>query len=177
MEQTKRRYISESEQALLKATFKDREDLLLIIRNLFFGLPLDENEVLQVKKLATPDVKKLLRKVFLPELQKDIPIGQSVDLWMTLQLGGQDSLTQIAARRILIGAIKTALQLLEDPTGEKPSLDVEKAEIFNSEEGLMARNSFIGHIEFQLNLILTLVNEPDETPEARAKRLKKDSMK
>ena len=79
--------ISAEEQKLIKATYKDRPELLL-----------------------------LLRKIFLPEIDPKAPIGQVIDLWMTVDTKGQtveQQLINLEARNKLIVHIDQQLMTLE----------------------------------------------------------------
>jgi hypothetical protein len=98
--QTKGRQMifTDMELAVIKATFKDNEPLL-----------------------------KLLRKVFLPEYDPNAPLGQAFDLWLTLNVAQMDPLqaqVHILARNSLITHIDQQLiQLdylarMETPTPE-----------------------------------------------------------
>lgn len=109
MANTQEMRITEKEKELLKVTFGDNLPLL-----------------------------KLLRKVFLPELQADAPLGQNIDLWMTVPTANQ--------------------------TPEQIAIN------------LTARNMLIQHIEMQLQILDTL-SHPEETPEQREERNKKNSNK
>lgn len=55
---------------------------------------------------------KLLRKVFLPEITPDAPLGQVIDLWLTVdvsKLSTEDALRNLAARNMLIMHIEQQL--------------------------------------------------------------------
>lgn len=166
--------ISDEEKDLLRGLFLDNEPLLIAVRNLFFGFDLSTQEKEWLKVIKTPEQKRLLRKIFLPELQPDLPIGQSIDLWMTIKLGDAGKDEEIMeSRRILLDNLEKALKLLDNPTGRKVDLSVvglESAE-------LQARNTFIGHVEMQLQAIRAMANEKKETQEERSIRLLKDSVK
>lgn len=77
---------SDHELKLVQATFKDNIDLL-----------------------------KLMRKVFLPELDPKAPLSQNIDLWMTLDLNGdpEQVLINIKARNLLITHIEQRLMELQ----------------------------------------------------------------
>jgi len=95
------RYTDE-ELSLIKSTFKDNERLL-----------------------------KLLRKCFLPEYDVNAPIGQVVDLWMTLDLAGlteQEREIRIFARNGLIQHIEHQLQELNILSEMKDETPTEKEE-------------------------------------------------
>lgn len=67
---------TEEEVKIIRDTFKDNEKLL-----------------------------KLLRKVFLPEIDPDAPLGQIIDLWMTVplkEMSSEDARINILARNSLI---------------------------------------------------------------------------
>jgi hypothetical protein len=79
--------ISENEIKLIKSTFKDNEGLL-----------------------------KLLRKIFLPEITSDAPLGQNIDLWMTIpvnQMTEQQALSNLLARNQLIQHVESQLLQLK----------------------------------------------------------------
>ncbi len=167
--------ISESEKELLRGIFANNEGLLLVLRNLFFGFELDEGEKKTIEKLKEENIKKLLRKIFLPELQKDIPIGQSIDLWMTIKLEDKESVEDIiSGRKGLIQMLENALQSIEE--GNSKTLDVDvKGKL--DKPYFLARNTFISHIEMQLQIIQMIANSVRETSEELLARIKKDSSK
>ena len=74
---------SEGELATLKSVFKDNDALL-----------------------------KILRKVFLPEIDPTAPIGQVIDLWMTVdvrQLEPEQAMIRLIARNELITHVEQQL--------------------------------------------------------------------
>lgn len=83
MSENKQMRFSEEELQIIKNTFKGNEKLL-----------------------------KLLRKVFLPEYDPQAPLGQVIDLWMTLDLGGltpDEQVRRIHARNQVITHIEQQL--------------------------------------------------------------------
>ena len=173
--------ITDVELELLKSTFADREELLKSIRNLFFGLPMSEDEKTEIKRTFSGEqLRKLMRKQFLPEIQADLPIGQCVDLWMTIDLKDKDisQIRQIVeARKELIDMIKVSLELLESVDGTPVNLNgwVNKVWADGLDSSLIARNQFISHIDQQLAVIRTLAGVKTETVEETKKRLLQDS--
>lgn len=91
MQQGRQMRFTEAELGLMKATFKDNEPLL-----------------------------KLLRKIFLPELDPQAPLGEMIDLWMSLPTKDQTP-EQIAialtARNSLIQHIDMQLMQLKSLAG------------------------------------------------------------
>lgn len=171
--------ISDKEKSLLRNTFSENEDLLIALRNLLFGFDMNEGELKMLERLQGKELRKLLRKIFLPELEKDIPIGQSIDLWATLNVDGKEigQISQAMLARIsLIKNIELALNLLENPNGKKVNLlDYKLITASSTNYELLARNTFISHIELQLAVIRMLANSVEETPEQLMARIKKDS--
>lgn len=91
--------ITDAEILLIKKTFKDNEPLLL-----------------------------LMRKMFLPEIDPKAPIGQVIDLWMTVKTEGlpmEEQLVNLKARNQLITHVDQVLMQLklisqiEKPTTEQ----------------------------------------------------------
>lgn len=79
--------ITEEEISLIKKTFKDNDKLL-----------------------------KLLRKIFLPEINADAPLNENIDLWLTVpieQIPPENAVTQILARNQVIKHIEMQLFQLD----------------------------------------------------------------
>jgi len=83
------------------------EDDLAIIKSLFA-----ENDA----------ALKVLRKIFLPEITADAPIGQVVDLWLSLSLESatpEQALIAIKARNMVITHVESQLVQLKNLAGKK----------------------------------------------------------
>lgn len=92
---------TDDELALIKATFKGNEPLL-----------------------------KLMRKVFLPEIDPTAPLGQMIDLWLTVDVRSMDpqqALVRLMARNELIVHVDqqlmqlNALADMDENTQENPA--------------------------------------------------------
>lgn len=86
MEKGKQMRFTEEELDLIQRTFKGNEKLL-----------------------------KLMRKVFLPEYDPDAPLGQVIDLWMTVpvkEMTPNDAMVNILSRNALISHVEMQLQQL-----------------------------------------------------------------
>jgi len=73
-----------------------------------------DTELGEIKKLyaENPTALKLLRKIFLPEVSPVSPIGQNMDLWMTLKiedLTPEQALINIKARNTVIQHVEQCL--------------------------------------------------------------------
>lgn len=85
--------ISDQELALIKSTYAGNEELLM-----------------------------LLRKIFLPELSPELPLGQNLDLWMTLKIDDmepEEAIINIKARNTVIAHIEQQLLSLKLLAGTK----------------------------------------------------------
>lgn len=77
-----------------------------------------EREIELIKRTFAekPELIKLLRKIFLPELDPVAPIGQMIDLWMTVKSEGlsmEEQLINLKARNSLISHVDSQLMTLE----------------------------------------------------------------
>lgn len=85
--------ISDIELSLLKNTFSENDALL-----------------------------KVLRKIFFPEITAEAPIGQNIDLWMSLDINGmspEEAMINLKARNSLIGHIENCLLQIKILSGMK----------------------------------------------------------
>ncbi len=75
---------------------------------------------------------KLLRKVFLPELDPDAPLGQIIDLWMTIPVNqypsDQQAIINLLARNQLIMHIEQQLMQLQKLAETEEETEEEKKE-------------------------------------------------
>ena len=175
--------ISDVELDLLKGTFADKDEVMKIIRNLFLGLETSNDEKELVRSLFKGEaLRKMMRKQFLPELQPDIPVGQNIDLWMTIDIKDKDGYSQrqmIEARGELIDMMDKALNLLVDPYLSLVDLSAWSRKPWGEGKAgsLLARNTYISHIEAQMGVIKVLSGLKSETVEETKERLMKNSTK
>lgn len=96
MTETKTVALSAFEAAMGKQ-MRMKEEELSLIRNTFK----DNLELL-----------KLMRKIFLPEIDPTAPLGQNIDLWMTVDIKDQtpaDAIINLKARNMLINHVDQQL--------------------------------------------------------------------
>jgi len=101
MEKGKQMRFSKEELAIIKGLFHDNEDAL-----------------------------KLMRKVFLPEIDPTAPIGQMIDIYRTIQTDGkmpQEVVIALESRNFVIAHIDSMLQNLQILAGMTDETDKEKA--------------------------------------------------
>jgi hypothetical protein len=185
MEKQKQMRFNDVELGLIKNTFSDNEVLLKSLRKFFLELPMSELEELSVKNMSK-EVKAVVRKTFLPELEGDAPFHQVIDLWMTLEIKGKDVdtvYTEALAREELIDYLNGKLLELEGVLPAKEEIDFsDYVKIDNKDPlevyiGLTVRNTMLAHVEMQLNQFQVLAGQKDETVEETKERLFKNSSK
>lgn len=175
--------VDQEEIKLIKATFKDNEELLKTTRACMFGLGLtdDEKELLR-STYSSENLMKIMQKKFLPTLSKEAPIGQVSDIWLGVesQVFGQprDTIEQsVQYKKMAVDMTAKALEALQDPDVEVPSLDFEISTVDGLQIKLLARNQYIRHVEQQLLFLKVISEQKDETPDEIAERVKKNSSK
>jgi hypothetical protein len=85
---------------------------------------ISSEEMATIKALYSdnPQALKVLRKIFLPEVTADAPIGQNFDLWMTMKIEDLDPeqvISNIKARNTLIQHVESCLMQLSLLAGQK----------------------------------------------------------
>ncbi len=76
----------------------------------------EEQAIIQRTFKGNDQLIRLMRKIFLPELDPSAPIGQMIDLWMTVNVNDmspEDALVNIKARNILITHVDQQLMTIE----------------------------------------------------------------
>lgn len=76
----------------------------------------DELEIIRRAFGGNEALLKLMRKIFLPELSADNPIGQNIDLWMTIpvtELSPEEALINLKARNTLVSHLDQQLMVLK----------------------------------------------------------------
>jgi hypothetical protein len=177
------RRISDSEMSLLKNTFAENDALLKTMRRAMLGLTITADESSTLSYLIKNNValQQVIRKIFLPEIDGDAPLGQQLDLWMTVQIA--DKTPELAhlllqSRERLIKLIEQGLNNLANPSSflgiEQFSLpgDIDQSYVW-----LTTRNTYINHVESQLLQIKFLAGMTDETVAETQERLSKNSTK
>lgn len=174
---------SDAELGLLKSIFAEDEATLQALRKVFFEAELSDKDKKHLTKFQSPEAQKLIRKVFIPEIDLDAPVGQMIDLLMTINFSDktpEQAYYVIQARHVVIDLLEGHLKELDGTGTPGPSykplgyMSPDPEETFIN---LTARNSYISHIEAMLAQIKMLAGRKDETPEQTVERLQKDSAK
>ena len=180
--QQERRF-SEDEINLIKGTFKDNLPLLKSLRKFILQLPLPERDEIILRQQIKGDTLKIVKKCFLPEIEGDAPIMQTVDLWLTLNFGDKQfdlAFYHIQARKKLIEYLEETFNDLEGKKYNKVSFTEMTDGKGKPEDiyiNLLARNTIAMHVEQQLNQLNVLANELSETSEALGKMVIQNSSK
>lgn len=175
------RRIGNDEIGIFKNTFAENDTLLKSVRKIFLQLPMEDAEKSYVSALFK-DSEPLLaatRKLFLPEINGEAPLGQHVDLFMTFPVEGNTPETVwlgASAREKLISFIEEGLADLVAPkTSDKYSTFKPVSDPVENFIFLTARNTYISHVEQRLIEIKVLAGKKEETVDQTLERLNKDS--
>lgn len=177
---------NEQELALIKSIFDENLDILFALRKVFLHADLsdaDEN----ILKLITENKQavKLIEKTYLPRIELDCPFGQTIDLWLAIEVVDNDpeaTTLSLKVREKLISYIDTGLKRLTS-FDKKPKLNIlnfsPNFDVSDEERyiELQARNALIKHTEVQLQQLIALSKMKRETLAELEARMKKDSTK
>ena len=175
---------SDPELEFLNNTFAERIDLLILIRKfLLQGELTDQEKNLFVA--FSPELIRILKKAYLPDIDLTTPIGQLVDLWSNIDTKNKDiegAWLEMAARKILIDYIQERFEaLVENRFDSKIQISSLEYDPRNSKEknfiNLSARNSLISHIDFQTGQLWILAGQKKESLKEIQERLLKNSSK
>lgn len=169
---------------LIKSTFAENDELLVMVRKLFFGGKLTAEEKKTVTNtFSNPDVVEVLRRKVYGVNNFETPIGQLSDFWLGVesQIFGatRDTVYQaIMSKELVLSMFTKAFGLLTNPDGERVSIAVVN-DIQADPLGvnLIARNLYMKSIESALHAVKVIAGVKTETAEEAVKRLQSDSSK
>jgi hypothetical protein len=169
---------TDAELNLLKTVFAENLPLVKLIRKIMLQLPITEAEEVEWRRSLTgEDLSRLMSKMFLPQIDGDAPIGQVVDLWMTVNLENklpEEAQELVDSRKMVIDYVAAQLDCLKN--GGKSEIRLDEYNLSKPTE-LKARNTIIAHVENQIREINGLAGYVSETPEETIKRLSQNSNK
>lgn len=145
--------INDDEKKSLELYFGTDANTYKALRDCFFGFELTEDEKLTLKNIGAND---LLRRIFLPEVKKEIPLGQNYDLWQTQDMKSAASAEIelfIKAKQTMLEMLEKSLARLADPNLEGVDLTVKPDHAF-----ILARNGYISYVDQQIRFIIQFVN-------------------
>ena len=182
MEKQIKRY-NDQELTIIKSNFSDNDGLLKAIRKVFLQSPLTALDLSYLEAIKKKELMDIIRKEFLPVIDPEAPINQIIDLWMTVDVKGktlEECYTHFQAREKLIKYLDQQLKELE--TGKKGAIKFKSLSYAKRKTpeqvfiDLDVRNRLILHTEDRLRDLM-MMSLPEETPEQREERQKKDSTK
>lgn len=177
----KMRY-SDSELSLIKNTFAGDDVYLYAIRKHMLGVTLTEGEQKVISSL-TPELKALVKKAFMPDIDGDSPIFQIVDMKMPLSADlkgktkeeGDDIIT---IKQAEVDYISSRLNALDGEPHTGPTLtDMADLSLPNAFFLIQARNYLFSYIDSFINDLRNLAGTKEESVEETVKRLAKNSTK
>ena len=175
----------DDELELIKNTFSENTELLTAMKNFFLQLPLNLEERLMLALFKdNKDLIDLMNKMFLPTLDRDVPIGQTTYLWMSIETSNEPALIEqhLIGRKTIIDYFEQRLYLLK--IGE---LLIRKGDIIfadlmdlksdNKVANLIAHNTIITYVNHTLVRLKIWSGFKKETAQETIERLKQDSNK
>jgi len=187
--QTKR--YGDEELSLMKAYFKDNDEMIKAIRKVFLQMPLTaiDTEIIKGSFKDKKEIFTLLRKCFLPELDPEAPTNQLIDLWLTIDIKDktlEDLEIVFDSRELLIDLLEQQLKGLENiANGVEVDYKIKVKDLtkFKGKSikekftNLMARNTLITHTEIRLQELTVLALQTEETTADIQEKNKKNSAK
>jgi len=158
----------EDEIQTIKNYFGKDDKALKVLRKVFYQIPLSENEKELLQVLQKPEVIRVLRKQFLPEITGNEPINQVLDWWFTLKVRDftpEQANCYLRARQNSIDYITQQLEVVEGKR-EQGAIDFNGlVDMTKSKEdayvNFVSRNEIIEQIEGCLFQILLLAENKD----------------
>jgi hypothetical protein len=179
--------ISEEENGIIQGIFAGRDDLLKMVRNLFLGHLMTDDEKATIRSaFASEKARKVMYRIFIPELEKNDPVNNMMvgtqDLLLSLNLKDKSwdeyrHFIDVSER--VLAMLHTAIKLLENPDSETVDLSVWESTPWaeGRVEALLARNNFIVHVNQQVFVLKVKADTKKETIEETKQRLVKNSTK
>ncbi len=177
----KMRYADE-ELAIIKGTFSENDQLIFALRSHLLGDKIDGSDKDIVSKMSDESVEILIKTIY-PEIGSNTGIHHNVDLYSAVSVreSGENSITEILSRDIVADYLFERLSSIRNKkfSENKKLRDLIDRKVEDKERciNLLARNTLVSHIDFQLQQLIFLAGKKDETPEETLARLKKNSAK
>ena len=173
--------LNDLDKALVKNTFANKLDLLLLLRK---SLLQGEMSISEKNSFVgfSKELIAVLRKQFLPTINMENPAAQLIDLWATAHIRDKsvdDAWLEMEARRILIDYLEERFAFLEGKGEGKINLvDLEYDRSKSKEQSfinLLARNTIIHHIDGNMGILWAEANRPEEKKEDQEEKNRKKS--
>lgn len=175
---------------LIKATFKDNDSLLKLLRKVFFGFELSQSEKEIVRtSFANADLRYAIRRrsfgSLSEDIERDLPLGWEADFWMgtakQIVAQHQDTIRQLVdAKRIAKDDFyEKAFALMENPDGPQVDFSYNPDSLIHDpmQSRLIARDIYFSSVTTVLAAIRTIAEAKDVSPQEKKDNEAKDSMK
>lgn len=166
--------ITKEDKAYLNV-FKGNNELLLALRDLFFGFELTDDQKKLLQVLNKLEIIKVIRKIVLPELQKEIPPGHNLDYWKMKDIGDAkpETFDRVLKEKELF------LEMIEKSLARLSNIDLPAVDLTPQKDlaFLTARNSYIDMTDSKIREIILKVYEKEETIEEALSKMRKNSSK
>jgi len=174
--------INEQDAELLRATFKDNDELLLLTRKRLFGLDTTKEQDDVLKATFTKALLAVMYRKILPNIGDNDSLSSVFDKWGNIErdIYGRDKGTiaqAVGAKHRVIQLTEVALKSLADPEAEQVNLGYEYNPGDELQIDLIARNQYIAHIANKIAEFKAVANTKVETDKDKQKRLVEDSSK
>jgi len=143
--------ISKTEKKQLQSVFGMDTPIYTALRDCFYGFEITDGQRVELGRI-TP-VMYLMRRVFLPQLSKDLPFGQNYDLWQTQDIKNSDPDSYpyfYEAKLKILEWLEKSLKRLENPDLEGVNLEVKD----NDFSFVVARNGYVSYVDSQIRFLM-----------------------
>ena len=165
---------SQQELETIKSVFKGNSDLIMEIRNLFFGFRSE------VSRPLPDEALKIIKKLMIPDLDPEIPFGAQNDLYHAVQIETlpEIMMNQIKASDVVKDYLTTRFNVLT----KLNSSDLKLTDLRDSKEeripSMMAYKVLVNSfIDSSFSALIILADSKEATLEEIQERMKKDSSK
>lgn len=177
---------SEDEKDMIHNTFGQGFDTLNILRRFLLGGNLNDGEENILQGIAKSDIITLLKKLLLPEINPDAPMGATTDVFSNINLQEKSldyAYYDMCAMDIMKDFITQRMELLETGkiTGQVMNIKdlsfnktKEKEKAFIEQ---LALHCIYKYINALITKLFGVASQFEETPKEQAERLLKDSSK
>ena len=171
---------SSAERQVIRDLFKS-EEVLYQVRNIFYGFPYEEFRL-------SEEGLKIVKKIFIPELDPDVPLGQQADIFhlklniieapipevAMLQVKARDLATKYLKERFEVLWSRNESNATMSLQGLKEVSEIDDTQRFIRLSAYMFLTSYIDSMVMQLK---QLANQEEMTEEEMKKRAKLNSSK
>jgi len=165
--------IDEADKGKLQSVFGMDEPIYTALRDCFYGFELDENQKGELKRIQP--VWRLVRMIFLPEINKSIPFGSNYDLWQTQDMNTSDDANYpvfFKAKVKILEWLGQSLQRVENPDLQGVDIKI-KADC--ERYFIIARNGYLSYVDQQIRFLMNYAIQNEMTEEEMKQLISQNS--